>query len=177
MNANDSLSEITGQLLALTDRLGTVGKIVQLAITVLTIVSMWIVYQKAGEAGWKIFIPIYGDYIRFKIAHCAGRFWTSAVLNLFGTGALVYSIFQLMAEAAGASPSAGSAVLILLLSAALLLIAGTLRITVHFKMAVAFRLPGIFGLGLWLLPTLFYAILAFNRNIRYEVRQTIYPYL
>lgn len=177
MNANDTISEVTSQLFALMDQIGTLGKLIQLALAVLTIVSMWIVYQKAGEGGWKIFIPIYGDYVRFKIAHCAGRFWSSAILNILGTGALVYGILRILAKAAGASPSADSTVLIILLGAAFLLIAGILRITVHFKMASAFHLPGIFGLGLWLLPTLFYAILAFNRNIRYEVRETIYPYL
>ena len=177
MNANVALSEVTNRFFALMNQIGTLGKLIQLAIAVVSIVSMWIVYQKAGEGGWKIFIPIYGDYVRFKIAHCPGRFWSSAIFNILGTGALVYGILRIFAEAAATSSSAGSIGLIILLGAVLLLIACILRITVHFKMATAFHLPGIFGLGLWLLPTLFYAILAFNRNIRYQVRETIYPYL
>ena len=37
--------------------MGMVANLIQIAIAVLTIVSLWMVFSKAGEGGWKIFIP------------------------------------------------------------------------------------------------------------------------
>lgn len=41
--------------------------ILPLAIVVLYIVSMWKVYEKAGQPGWASIIPIYNIYILIKI--------------------------------------------------------------------------------------------------------------
>lgn len=42
--------------------------IFSLAFCVVSIVAMWKLFEKAGEAGWKSIIPIYDLYILFKIA-------------------------------------------------------------------------------------------------------------
>ena len=60
--------------------MGMVANLIQIAIAVLSIVSLWMVFAKAGEGGWKIFIPIYNEYIKFKIAGCRGRYWVSLLL-------------------------------------------------------------------------------------------------
>lgn len=39
-------------------------------------------YLKAGEAGWKAFIPCYKDFIRFKLAWKPKLFWISLVCSL-----------------------------------------------------------------------------------------------
>src|SRR5476649_2934843 len=39
-----------------------------LALFVLQIVSLWKVYQKAGQPGWATIVPIYNAYILLKIA-------------------------------------------------------------------------------------------------------------
>src|SRR5476649_698342 len=39
-----------------------------LALTVFEIVSLWKVYQKAGQPGWASIVPIYNAYILLKIA-------------------------------------------------------------------------------------------------------------
>lgn len=43
--------------------------IVALAIAyeILLIVSYWKLFNKAGEKGWKAIIPIYNDYVRYKL--------------------------------------------------------------------------------------------------------------
>ena len=41
-------------------------------ITVLTIVALWKMFTKAGEAGWKCLIPIYNVYIMYQIARNDG---------------------------------------------------------------------------------------------------------
>ena len=44
-----------------------VGLFLWLALVVLYIAGGWKVFEKAGEAGWKIIIPIYNLYILLKI--------------------------------------------------------------------------------------------------------------
>ena len=44
-----------------------------LVLAIIMIIAMWKVFQKAGEAGWKAIIPIYNNYITFKIAD--RNFW------------------------------------------------------------------------------------------------------
>ena len=47
---------------------------------ILQIVANWRIFTKAGEAGWKSIIPVYGDYISYKIAWQTGYFWLMFVL-------------------------------------------------------------------------------------------------
>ncbi len=51
---------------------GGLISLIQLAIFILTIVSMWKVFAKADEPGWAIFIPIFNLYVMLKIA---GKPW------------------------------------------------------------------------------------------------------
>ncbi len=44
-----------------------IGAIIQLAIGILVIVSMWKIFEKFGEPGWASIIPIYNLYILLKI--------------------------------------------------------------------------------------------------------------
>ena len=60
-------------------------------------------YHKAGEAGWKAFIPFYNTYNNYKIS-CAGKFFFLALamnilLTLFN-GSTILAL-QLVAAAAG----------------------------------------------------------------------------
>ena len=41
--------------------MGMVANLIQIAIAFLSIVALWMVFAKAGEGGWKIFIPIYNE--------------------------------------------------------------------------------------------------------------------
>ena len=49
---------------------------------ILQIIANWNIFTKAGEAGWKSLIPIYGDYVSYKIAWQTSYFW----LRAFGRG-------------------------------------------------------------------------------------------
>ena len=53
-----------------------------LVIIVLAIVAMWKVFKKAGQAGWKSLIPIYNEYILFKIAD--HNFWPWFIAIIVG---------------------------------------------------------------------------------------------
>lgn len=39
---------------------------------ILGIIAWWKIFTKAGEAGWKALIPLYGTYIMFKILYGNG---------------------------------------------------------------------------------------------------------
>ena len=36
-------------------------------ITILTLISMWKIYTKAGQPGWAVLIPIYNCWVLYKI--------------------------------------------------------------------------------------------------------------
>ena len=40
------------------------------------------IFQKAGEAGWKAFIPYYNDFVRFKFAWNTKLFWIVLIASL-----------------------------------------------------------------------------------------------
>lgn len=41
----------------------------------LTILANWLMFMKAGEAGWKSIIPVYNTYTAYKIAWTPNMFW------------------------------------------------------------------------------------------------------
>ena len=42
--------------------------LVVLVLTVLVVVGMWKVFEKAGQPGWAVLIPIFNVYILLKVA-------------------------------------------------------------------------------------------------------------
>ncbi len=42
--------------------------LVYLAALVLVIIAQWRIFEKAGEAGWKVLVPFYNTYVLFQIA-------------------------------------------------------------------------------------------------------------
>jgi hypothetical protein len=51
-----------------------------IAYYVLLMVACWKVFEKAGEKGWKAIIPIYNEYITYKIAGIKNWFWWSLLI-------------------------------------------------------------------------------------------------
>ena len=54
-----------------------IGIIVYIAVIVFEIAALWMVFVKAGEAGWKAIIPIWNTLIILKII---GRHWWWIIL-------------------------------------------------------------------------------------------------
>lgn len=52
---------------------------------VLLVVARWKMFTKAGEAGWKSIIPIYADYIGFKLWWDTKNFWILFLSGLVST--------------------------------------------------------------------------------------------
>ena len=51
----------------------------------LTAIGYSKMYRKAGEAGWKAFIPVYNTYNNYKISWTGKMFFLSAALNILVT--------------------------------------------------------------------------------------------
>ena len=56
-----------------------VGRILWFFVSALGYYKM---FQKAGESGWKAFIPLYNDFICFKFAWNIKKFWPYVVSSL-----------------------------------------------------------------------------------------------
>ncbi len=52
--------------------MSTFSAIFSLIVTVLLIVAMWKLFEKAGHGGWKSLIPIYNVFILCRIVYGAG---------------------------------------------------------------------------------------------------------
>ena len=62
-----------------------------LAFWVLVIIARWKIFTKAGEAGWKSIIPIYSDYVQWRISwKKTGLFWV--MLGLIVAGSLIMAL-------------------------------------------------------------------------------------
>ncbi len=51
---------------------GVIVILFMVAIFLFLIVGMWKVFEKAGQPGWGIFVPIYSAYLMVKIANRPG---------------------------------------------------------------------------------------------------------
>ena len=64
--------------------------LIMLVFSLLIIVSMWVIFEKAGESGWKSLVPLYNMYI---ITEIAGKPWWWFLLLLIPfVGMIIYLI-------------------------------------------------------------------------------------
>lgn len=118
--------------------------LIVIAIAVLIIVSLWKIFVKAGEAGWKAIIPYYNSFIQFKL------FWNTTIFWVYLAVSLVYSFTN------GKSGFLG--VVGVLTGLATLV----LTVMLCYYMAKSFGKGVGFTVGLCLLPVVFFPILAFG---------------
>ena len=126
--------------------LGGIYVTIALAWWLLQIIANWRIFTKAGEAGWKSIIPVYSDYISYKIAWQTSYFWLVFILGI------IASCIQ--------NPGGDSAML-LMLASLIKIIAGIISIIYSIKLARAF------GLGLIFLQPIFMLILGLGNDHYY----------
>ena len=108
-----------------------------IALWLLVIVAEWRIYTKAGQPGWASLIPLYNDYISYKIFWGNGwLFLLPLVLSFLDGLSYIGPIFSLLC---------------------LVLYGAT-----QYKKSVAFGHGIPFAVGLFLCPTIFEMILAFS---------------
>lgn len=143
----DSTSVGVGGVVGMIMGLGAAFFVVALIVGILTIIAMWKIFTKAGEAGWKSIIPIYNAYILFKICWETKYFWILFLVAFLG-GFL-----------SGLIPAIATVVTI---------IAGIIEIVIYIildvKLAKAFGKGTGFAVGIVLLNTIFTLILGFGSS-------------
>ena len=120
---------------------------------ILQIIANWNIFTKAREAGWKSLIPIYGDYVSYKIAWQTSYFWLNFILGIL----LSY------VSNANLNESMFLSLIVILLKIALTVI----NIMYCVKLARAFGRGIGFAIGLILLQPIFLLILGFGSDQYY----------
>ena len=134
--------------------LGGMYLMIAFAWWILQIIANWRIFIKAGEAGWKSIIPIYGDYISYKIAWQPAYFWLTLILGI------VSSYLQGTLET---RESLTVYMLVILIKVILAIIS----IMYSIKLARAFGRGIGFAIGLILLQPIFMLILGFGDDRYY----------
>ncbi|MDO4807765.1 MAG: DUF5684 domain-containing protein [Coriobacteriales bacterium] len=131
------------------------------AYWLITVISHWRLFTKAGEKGWKSLIPVYTDYTLFKLVWNTKGFWI-----WFGSGVVTAAVSMLttqyvMVEGQLTSVATGNIV-----TTAISFVASIVSLIwsamMCLRMAIAYGKKPSFGIGLFLLPFIFKPILAFG---------------
>lgn len=117
------VSASSSDMMAVLAAFGMGIMIVGLVMSVIMIISLWKIYEKAEKPGWGSLIPFYTNYLLAEITY--GNGWLFLLLCI----PFVNFVFLIM---------------------------------MAFKLAKVFGKGTGFGFGLWLLPVIFYPILAFG---------------
>lgn len=112
----------------------------------LSAIGYFKMYKKAGEAGWKAFIPFVTDFVRFKIAWSAKTFW------IYLAGLVVFHLF-------GSSET----LLVQLLALACGITAIVLSVKLDIRLAKAFGKSTGWGVALFFFPFIVSLILGFGK--------------
>ncbi len=125
---------------------------------VLLIIARWKIFTKAGVEGWKSIIPIYSDYVEWKLSwNNINMFWAS--LGAIVVGSILSSLNTSMASADGTAPLGG----FLGILAILAVLAGSiLGLVAKFKLFQAFGKSVGFFIGYIFIPNIMMLILGFG---------------
>ena len=165
-----SLTLTTGEAVVAGSIIGsTIGFIIFLCLAywIVTIIATWKIFKKAGEPGWKCFIPIYNIYIMYKIVGMKAWFWgmilaalvLSIVMGIDGT-ANTFDMSKTELEAYDWNAHIPSVIAIVAYSIAAVII----EIKYAIRTSRAFGHGAGFAAGLFFLQPIFWLILAFGSS-------------
>ena len=114
---------------------------VLLVWAILQIIARWRLFTKAGEPGWKSIIPVYSDYVEWKIGWTnIALFWVTLILGLI---ALI--LFNVSGVTAAVAPGADTQAIMATVNMPLTIVglilacaAGVLSYIADFKLFKAF---------------------------------------
>ena len=94
--------EIDPEVLAAVEGICSTISVISFVVGVLTIVANWVLFMKAGEAGWKSIIPIYNAYVLFQIVYGSGwKFLLCLIPVVGGIVSLMFYVRQAQAYGKG----------------------------------------------------------------------------
>lgn len=139
--------------------------LISLAFWILLIIARWKIFTKAGEAGWKSIIPIYADYVQWRIGwKKTGLFWVMILLVVVGSVLMGMSgSYVVSADGAVIATGGGNSVLSIIAAVAFLAAA-------ILELVAAYKLMDSFGHGIgWLIlfiiiPNIMLLVLGFGSS-------------
>lgn len=120
---------------------------------ILQIIANWNIFTKADEAGWKSLIPIYGDYVSYKIAWQTSYFWLSFILGIVASYV--------------SSANLNESMFLTVIATLLRIVIAVINIMYCVKLSRAFGHGIGFAIGLILLQPIFLLILGFGSDQYY----------
>ena len=133
--------------------LGGIYLIFALVWWILQIIANWNIFTKAGEAGWKSLIPIYGDYVSYKIAWQTSYFRLSFILGIVASYV--------------SSANLNESIFLTVIATLLRIVIAVINIMYCIKLSRAFGHGIGFAIGLILLQPIFLLILGFGSDQYY----------
>ena len=124
--------------------------IAMIALWVFNVLIRWKMFEKAGVAGWKSIIPIYGDYIEYTIVWEGKWFWFTLI------AAIAASILFMI-------PLIGP-----IIAVAAIVFLEIITVVFYMQEAKAFGQGTGFAIGLMFLPFVFKFFLGFDQAIQYQ---------
>ena len=171
-NLDSANSLTTGQAAVVGATLGTVLTI-SLIIGVLLIIAGCRIFEKAGEKGWKILIPIYDAYILFKICGIKNWFWVMLCISIIAAIMMGANMPPYIEDSYGYHINYD---ILVDYPVYLTATAITCVSSIAFTIAIAVKLAKAFGkgvgytLGLIFLPNIFTLILGFGKA-KYDAKR------
>ena len=161
-----SLAELTPNQAAFVGGLFGTVLTVSLIMGVLLIIAGWKIFEKAGEKGWKILIPIYDVYILFKICGIKNWFWVMFGVSIITAIMMGVNMPPYIEDAYGYHINYD-----VLMDYPVYLTATVIACVsgIMFTVAIAIKLAKAFGkgigytLGIIFLPNIFTLILGFGK--------------
>ncbi len=124
---------------------GLLGSILTLLVTLITLISIGRVYKKAGQRAWAVVVPVYNFVVSLRVAGISP--WIAVLMTI---GFLLPVVSNYL-----------SSYLIMLSYFLFILIP---YVFIQFLTAKRFSKGFFFGLGLFVLPFIFYPILGFGSS-------------
>ena len=129
---------------------------------VLAIIAGWKIFEKAGEKGWKILIPIYDAYIMYKIVGMKMWFWITLAVSVIVS--VVISAMGFDTNTMTADSFSGDTLVPALLYVAEMIFMFVIIVVMYARLSKVFGHGVGFTLGLIFLSGIFMLILGFDKS-------------
>lgn len=131
-------------------------------IWVLYIIAFWKVFTKAGQPGWKAIIPVYNEYILYKISWKPNMFWIYLILSV--VAGIFCNMDPVMSATMQGTTATGAMGVWGILGCILTIAAFVICIMQNAKTSKAYGHGAGYTLGLIFLNWIFMLILGFGKS-------------
>jgi hypothetical protein len=146
----ESLFEILAAYVLIVVAIAAIGFLLWLFIAI----CRWIVFQKAGQAGWKSLIPIYDTFVQLRIIQ-RPQWWGYLIIGV----SIIQVILTYIQDG-----DANNTMSLQFMSSIATLVSFVFSVRITHGLSQSFGHGVGFTLGLLFLPFIFYPILAFGSS-------------